>query len=59
MSGVVLVLAASLAILALLAFAVSVVGFLIQTSRHRPTRGWSVPPGGSWRIGRRVVHLTA
>jgi micrococcal nuclease len=47
LSGVVLVLAVSLAILALLAFAVSVVGFLIQTSRHRPTRGWSVAAGAS------------
>jgi micrococcal nuclease len=44
MSGaVVLLLAESLAILALLAFALSVVGFLIQTSRHKPTRGWSLP----------------
>jgi endonuclease YncB( thermonuclease family) len=47
MSGVVLVLAMSLAILALLAFAVCVVGFLIQTSRHRPTRGWSLAAGAT------------
>jgi micrococcal nuclease len=52
MSGVVLVSATSLAMLALLAFAVSVVGFLIQTSRHRPTRGWSVAAGASL-----VLHL--
>jgi micrococcal nuclease len=47
MSGVVLVLATSLAIMAVLAFAVSVVGFLIQSSRHRPTRGWAVAAGAS------------
>jgi micrococcal nuclease len=47
MSGVVLVLATSLAILALVAFAVSVVGFLIQTSRHRPSRVWAVAAGAS------------
>jgi micrococcal nuclease len=47
MSGVLLVLGVSLAILALLAFAMSVVGFLIQTSRHRPTRVWSVAAGAS------------
>jgi hypothetical protein len=39
MTGVVLVVAAALAILALLAFAVTMVGFLVQTSTHRPTRG--------------------
>jgi micrococcal nuclease len=47
MSGVVLMLAVSLAILALLAFALSVVGFLIQTSRHRPSRVWAVAAGAS------------
>jgi len=36
LSGVVLVVASSLAVLALLAFAVSVVAFLVQTSRHKP-----------------------
>jgi hypothetical protein len=41
----VLVAAASLAVLALLAFAVSVVAFLIQTSRHKSTRGWAVATG--------------
>jgi endonuclease YncB( thermonuclease family) len=40
-----LVLASSLAVLALLAFAVSVVAFLVQTSRHKPTRGWAVATG--------------
>jgi hypothetical protein len=47
MSGVVLVLAVSLAILALLAFALSVVGFLVQTSRHRSSRVWAVAAGVS------------
>jgi endonuclease YncB( thermonuclease family) len=47
MSGAVLVLAESLAILALLAFAVSVVVFLIQTSWHRPARAWSLAAGAS------------
>ena len=47
MTGVVLVLAMSLAILALLAFAVSVVAFLIQTSRHRSSRRWVAAAGAS------------
>jgi hypothetical protein len=46
MSGVVLVVASALAVLALLAFAVSLVAFLIQTSRHKPTRGWALATGG-------------
>ena len=45
MSGVVLVVASSLAVLALLAFAVSVVAFLVQTSRHKPSRGWAFATG--------------
>jgi hypothetical protein len=45
MSGVVLVVASSLAVLALLSFAVSLVAFLIQTSRHKPTRGWALATG--------------
>jgi micrococcal nuclease len=45
MSGVVLVVASSLAILALLSFAISLVAFLFQTSRHRPTRGWAMATG--------------
>jgi hypothetical protein len=45
LTGVVLVVASSLAVLALLAFAVSVVAFLVQTSRHKPTRGWAVATG--------------
>jgi micrococcal nuclease len=45
MSGVVLVVASSLAVIALLAFAVSLVAFLFQTSRHKPTRGWAVGTG--------------
>jgi micrococcal nuclease len=47
MSGFVLVVAMSLAILALLAFAVSVVAFLVQTSRHRPSRRWIMTAGAS------------
>jgi hypothetical protein len=46
MSGVVLVVASSLAVLALLAFAVSLVAFLVQTSRHRSSRGWAVASAG-------------
>jgi hypothetical protein len=46
LSGVVLVVASSLAVLALLAFAVSLVAFLVQTSRHRSSRGWAVATGG-------------
>jgi hypothetical protein len=41
-----LVVASSLAVLALLAFAVSLVAFLVQTSRHRSSRGWAVATGG-------------
>jgi micrococcal nuclease len=47
MTGFVLALAMSLAILALLAFAVSVVAFLIQTSRHKPSRRWIMTAGAS------------
>jgi micrococcal nuclease len=46
MSGAVLVVASSLAVLALLAFAASLVAFLVQTSRHRSSRGWAVAAGG-------------
>jgi hypothetical protein len=35
----VLVVASALAVLALLAFAISLVAFLIQTSRHKPSTG--------------------
>jgi micrococcal nuclease len=45
MSGVMLVVASSLAVLALLSFAVSLVAFLFQTSRHKPTRGWALATG--------------
>jgi hypothetical protein len=45
LSGVVLVVASSLAVLALLAFAVSLVAFLVQTSRHRSSRGWAFATG--------------
>jgi micrococcal nuclease len=46
LTGVVSVAASSLAVLALLAFAVSLVAFLYQTSRHRSTRAWAVATGG-------------
>jgi hypothetical protein len=45
MTGVVLVVASSLAVLTLLAFAVSLVAFLFQTSTHKPSRGWAVATG--------------
>jgi micrococcal nuclease len=45
LTGVVLVVASSLAVLALLAFAVSLVAFLVQTSRHRSSRGWALATG--------------
>jgi len=45
-TGVLLVVASSLAVLALLAFAVSLVAFLLQTSRHRSSRGWAVATVG-------------
>jgi hypothetical protein len=45
MCGVVLVVASSLAVLALLAFAVSLVAFLVQTSRHRSSRRWALATG--------------
>jgi hypothetical protein len=47
MSGSVLVVAMSLAILALPAFAVRVNAFLIQTSRHRSSKGWAAAAGAS------------
>jgi hypothetical protein len=49
MTGVVLVVASALAVLALLAFAVSLVAFLIQTSRDKPSWGdRPLPPELSW-----------
>jgi hypothetical protein len=48
LTGVVSVAASSLAILALLAFAVSLVAFLYRTSRLRSSEGWAVAPGFSW-----------
>jgi hypothetical protein len=45
MSGVMLVVASSLAVLALLAFAVSLVALLVQTSRHKSSRGWALATG--------------
>jgi hypothetical protein len=47
MVGAVLIVTASLAVIALLAFAVSVVAFLVQTSRHKPSRGWAAAAGAS------------
>jgi micrococcal nuclease len=46
LTGVVSVGASTLAILALLAFAVSLVAFLYRTSRHRSSRAWAVATGG-------------
>jgi len=40
-----LVVASALAVLALLAFAVSLVAFLIQASKHKPSRGWALATG--------------
>jgi micrococcal nuclease len=47
MAEVALVALMSLAVLALLAFALCVVAFLVQTSRHKPSRGWAVAAGAS------------
>jgi micrococcal nuclease len=46
LTGTVSVVASSLAILALLAFAVSLVAFLYRTSRHRSSRVWAASTGG-------------
>jgi hypothetical protein len=40
-----MVVASALAVLALLAFAVRLVAFLIQTSTHKPSRGWALATG--------------
>ncbi len=40
-----LIASASLAVIALLGFAVSLVAFLVQISRHRSSRGWAVATG--------------
>jgi micrococcal nuclease len=45
MANALMVVLSSLAVLALLAFAVSVVAFLVQTSRHKPSREWAVATG--------------
>jgi len=42
-----LIATASLAIIALLAFALSFVAFLVQTSRHRSSGGWVTAAGAS------------
>lgn len=47
MTGVVFVVAASLAILALVAFAVSTVAFFVQASRHTSSRRWAAAAGAS------------
>ena len=47
MVGAVLIATASLAVIALLVFAVSVVVFLVQTSRHRPSGRWAAAAGAS------------
>jgi hypothetical protein len=43
----VLIAIASLAVIALLAFAISFVAFLVQTSRHKSSRGWAAVAGAS------------
>jgi hypothetical protein len=40
------VVASSLAIIALLAFAVSLVAFLYRTSRHRSSKAWALATEG-------------
>jgi hypothetical protein len=47
MVGAVLIVTASLAVLALLALALSGVAFPVQTSRHRFSRGWAAAAGAS------------
>lgn len=47
MTGAVLMLTTSLAVFALLAFAASVIVFLVQTSKHRPSRRWAAVAGTS------------
>jgi endonuclease YncB( thermonuclease family) len=46
LTGAVSVAASSLAVLALLAFAVSLVGFLYRTSMHKSSGAWAVATGG-------------
>src|SRR3954452_4359318 len=46
MTNALLIVASSLAVLALLAFAVSLVAFLFQTSRHKSSKGWAMATGG-------------
>jgi micrococcal nuclease len=47
MIGVALVVAVSLSVLALLVFAVSVVGFLVRISSHKPAKVWGAAAGAS------------
>ena len=47
MVGAVLIVTASLAVLALLAFALSGVAFPVQTSKHRFSEGWAAAAGAS------------
>ena len=42
-----MIASASLAVIALLVFALSFVAFLVQTSRHRSTKGWAAAAGVS------------
>jgi micrococcal nuclease len=46
MTNALLVVVSSLAVLSLLAFAVSLIAFLFQTSRHRSSKGWALAAGG-------------
>jgi len=56
MTGVVLVVASALAVLALLAFAVSLVAFLIQTSRDKPSWGIGLSHGSFPGSGAAIRH---
>ena len=42
-----MIVSASLAVIALLAFALSFVAFLVQSLRHRSSRGWAAAAGAS------------
>jgi micrococcal nuclease len=46
MTNALLLVASSLAVFALLAFAVSFIGYLFQTSRHRPSKVWALAAAG-------------
>ena len=47
MTEVIFVVLVSLAVVALVALAVSIIAFLVQTSRHKTSRRWAVAAGAS------------